>query len=49
MYIDPASGSLIMQLLAAAALAAASMSSRIRQKLKNVFSTLKSVALRRSR
>ncbi len=49
MYIDPASDSLIMQLLAAAALAAASMSSRIREKLKALFSTLKSVAFRRNR
>lgn len=46
MYIDPAAGSLIMQAIAAAALAAASLSSRVRHKLKSVFQTLKSIALR---
>ena len=46
MYIDPAAGSLIMQVLAAAALAAASMSSRVRHKLKSIFYALKSIALR---
>lgn len=46
MYIDPAAGSLIMQVIAAAALAAASLSSRVRHKLKSVFQTLKSIALR---
>ena len=46
MYIDPLAGSLIMQVLAAAGLAAASMSSRVRQKVKSVFHRLKSVASR---
>jgi hypothetical protein len=46
MYIDPAAGSLIMQAIAAAALAAASMSSRVRHKIKSVFQALKSITLR---
>lgn len=46
MYIDPASGSLILQVLAAAGLAAASMSSRFRQKVKSVLHRIRSIGSR---
>jgi hypothetical protein len=46
MYIDPTAGSLVLQLLAAAALSAVAMVSRVRESVKSFF---KSILPRRNR
>jgi hypothetical protein len=40
MYIDPTSGSLVLQVLAAGALSAVAMMSRVRESTKNWFRSL---------
>lgn len=40
MYIDPTSGSLVLQVLAAGALSAVAMMSRVRETMKNTFRSL---------
>ena len=40
MYIDPAAGSLILQLLAAGALSVVAMAGRVREALKAMFQSL---------
>ena len=40
MYIDPTSGSLVLQVIAAGALSAVAMMSRVRETLKHTFRSL---------
>ena len=40
MYIDPTAGSLVLQLLAAAALSAVAMFSRVRESVKSFFRSI---------
>jgi hypothetical protein len=40
MYIDPTSGSLVLQVLAAGALSAVAMMSRVRETMKHTFRSL---------
>jgi hypothetical protein len=40
MYIDPTAGSLVLQVIAAAALSAVAMTARVRESLKSFFKSL---------